>query len=224
MQLKANNVLESEIISLLEEGELCPVCRSMEKSVDGWIVGAFSNLLHNEDARMELMRNGLCTVHLKRIVEVAKERSEVGSLAVSIMFREILAAQIPWLDGKDVGFLSRKKPKSGSCVLCSVASNSERIYLSAFVNFLQRDEVQRSYENSRSVLCVNHSRYIIKNMRNSCGQWLAETQRNKYEDLTAEIENYISKHDYRNSTPVGQERHAWLKASKLIGERDANNS
>jgi hypothetical protein len=77
VQLKANNVLESEIISLLEEGELCPVCRSMEKSVDGWIVGAFSNLLHNEDARMELMRNGLCTVHLKRIVEVAKERSEV---------------------------------------------------------------------------------------------------------------------------------------------------
>ncbi|MBN2219637.1 MAG: hypothetical protein JW697_05115 [Kosmotogaceae bacterium] len=221
--MKADNVLESEIVSLLEEGELCPVCRSMEKSVDGWIVGAFSNLLHNESARIELKRNGLCKAHLKRIVGVAKERTEVGSLAVSIMFKEILAAQVTWLDRKEVGFLSRKKPKSGSCVLCSVASNTEKIYLSAFAKFLQGDEVQRSYENSRSVFCVNHARYIIKNMRNLYGKWLVEIQRNKYEELAEEIENYISKHDYRNTTLVGQERHAWLKASKLIGERDERN-
>ena len=32
------------------------------------------------------------------------------------------------------------------------------------------------------------------------------------------LERYIGKHDYRNTSPIGDDRNAWLTASRIIGE------
>ena len=218
--MRADNVLESEVITLFEQGDNCPVCRSMEKSVDGWVIGAFSDLLHNESAREQLRENGLCREHLKRIVELAREKSDVGSLAVSIIFRELLVEQLLWLeDSKGSILKKRRKPVDGSCVLCSVAAQSEKIYLSAFCKFLDRDEVRRSYEESSAVFCLGHSKHLVEKVSRQTREWLITVQKNKYGEVAKEIDDFVSKHDYRNESPIGPERNAWVKASRIIGEK-----
>jgi hypothetical protein len=222
--LKAENIVESEIVALLKEGNECPVCRSMEKAVDGWVIGAFSNLLHNENARLEMKRDGFCADHLRRITQLAREKSDVGSLAVSIVFRELLIEQLAWLRvRREPVFRTKRKPGPGSCVLCSVANQTERIYLSAFSRFLQSLEVRKTYEESGSIFCINHSRYLLKKVGQSTQEWFADIQKRKYAQLTGKIEEFVSKHDYRNKVPIGEERTAWLTASKLIGERESGN-
>jgi len=223
--LKAENIVESEIVALLKESNECPVCRSMEKSVDGWVIGAFSNLLHNENARLEMKRDGFCADHLRRITELAREKSDVGSLAVSIVFRELLIEQLAWLSvRKEPIFRTKGKPRRGSCVLCSVANQTERIYLSAFSRFLQSLEVRKKYEESGSIFCINHSRYLLKEVGQSTQEWFTDIQKRKYGQLMETIEEFVSKHDYRNKVPIGEERTAWLTASKIIGERESGNS
>ena len=222
--MKAENIVESEVIALLKEGNDCPVCRSVEKSVDGWVIGAFSNLLHNENARLEMKRDGFCADHLRRITELAREKSDVGSLAVSIVFRELLIEQLAWLRArKEPIFRTKAKQGAGSCVLCSIANQTERIYLSAFSRFLQSLEVRKKYEESGSIFCINHSRYLLKKVGQSTQEWLTVIQKRKYGQLTEEIEEFVSKHDYRNKVPIGEERTAWLRASKVIGERESGN-
>lgn len=222
--MKAENIVESEVIALLKEGNDCPVCRSMEESVDGWVIGAFSNLLHNENARLEMKRDGFCADHLRRITELAREKSDVGSLAVSIVFRELLIEQLAWLRvRKEPIFRTKAKQGAGSCVLCSIANQTERIYLSAFSRFLQSLEVRKKYEESGSIFCINHSRYLLKKVGQSTQEWLTVIQKRKYGQLTEEIEEFVSKHDYRNKVPIGEERTAWLRASKVIGERESGN-
>lgn len=222
--MKAENIVESEIVALLKESNECPVCRSMEKSVDGWVIGTFSNLLHNENARLEMKRDGFCADHLRRITELAREKSDVGSLAVSIVFRELLVEQLVWLRvRKEPIFQARRNPRPGSCVLCSVASKTERIYLSAFSRFLQSLEVKEKYEESGAIFCINHSRCLLKKVGRSTQEWLTDIQKRKYGQLTEEIEEFVSKHDYRNRVPIGEERTAWYTASRLIGERESGN-
>jgi len=222
--LKAENIVESEIVALLKESNECSVCRSMEKSVDVWVIGAFSNLLHNEKARLEMKRDGFCADHLKRITELAKEKSDVGSLAVSIVFRELLIEQLAWLRvRRKPVFRTKRIPGPGSCVLCSIANQTEKIYLSAFSRFFHSLEVRKNYEESGSIFCINHSRYLLRKLDQLTQEWFTEIQKRKYRQLSEEIEEFVSKHDYRNKVPIGLERTAWLTASKVIGERESGS-
>lgn len=218
--MKASTVLESEIIEILKLQDSCPICYAKSKAVDSWIYGAFTNLLHNEDARTKLREGGLCRYHSARITEMARENSDIGSLAVTVIFKEMLLEQKRMLKGDArKGFFRRNRESNiGNCHLCRIASDTETRYLKGFYGFLYSESIRRMYEESTNVFCIDHSESLFKVLRTSESQWFEEVQNKKIGLLLSDLELYIGRHDYRNSEPIGEEKKAWLIASKIIGQ------
>ena len=55
-------------------------------------------------------------------------------------------------------------------------------------------------------------------MRAATVEWFVTLQKSKIESVIEMLERYIGKNDYRNTSPIGEERNAWLTASRIIGE------
>jgi hypothetical protein len=55
-------------------------------------------------------------------------------------------------------------------------------------------------------------------MRTATAEWFVALQKSKVESVVKMLERYIGKHDYRNTSPIGDDRNAWLTASRIIGE------
>lgn len=220
--MKVGTVVESEIVELLRESELCPVCQAIAKATDGWIYGAFYNLLHNETARDKLKKGGLCRIHARRITELAREKSDIGNLSVSIVFREILAEQLRNLKGsrRSVRLKKRSKSERKGCHLCEVSEETESRYLKGFASFFDSDGVRSAYEISSTVFCIDHARALLTFMKLETSEWFVPVQRKKLESLLSMLKLYIEKKDYKNDEPIGSEKNAWLLASKIIGRTE----
>ena len=219
-ELRVETVVESEVVELFAGTGTCPVCSARSKAVDGWIYGAFYNLLHNEDARFRLKSGGLCREHSRRIVEMAREKSDIGSLPVSVVFKELLIGQLD-LIGQGERKLFKKAPSSrstGSCHLCEVSRESGKRYVIAIAKFFDSEKIRKLYEESSSILCIDHAREIVVSMRTATAEWFVALQKSKVESVVKMLERYIGKHDYRNTSPIGDDRNAWLTASRIIGE------
>jgi hypothetical protein len=221
--LKATDVVESEIIDLLKENiEDCPICRTSEKAVRGWLKGALSDLLHNESARAKLNTCGLCRIHSDTFIQVVKSDSDIGALSAAIMLCDILRCQIQ--DIKELESAKKRKrrilSKAGdSCYLCKVSSDTEQRFVKAFAIFFNELDVRKAYENSNSIICVEHTRQM-STIETDSRRWFLSTQQNMLGALLDDMEILIKKHDYRNTEPIGRERASWVTAVRVIGERE----
>ncbi len=219
-ELRVETIVESEVVELLARADICPVCSARSKAVDGWIYGAFYNLLHNEDARFRLKSGGLCREHSRRIVEMAREKSDIGSLPVSVVFKELLFGQLNLIGPGERKLFKRvsSSRNTGGCHLCEVSRESEKRYVIAIAKFFDSEKIRKLYEESSSILCIDHAREVAASMRAATVEWFVTLQKSKIESVIEMLERYIGKNDYRNTSPIGEERNAWLTASRIIGE------
>ncbi|HAA86231.1 MAG TPA: hypothetical protein DCE14_07810, partial [Kosmotogaceae bacterium] len=221
--LKATDIVESEIIDLLNENtEDCPICRTSERAVRGWLKGALSDLLHNESARAKLNAGGLCRVHSETFIQVVRSDSGIGSLSAAIMLCDILRRQIQDIKELESGKRRRRRgfSKVGNrCHMCKVFSETEQRFVNAFAVFFNKMVVREAFENSNSVICVEHTRQMSR-INTTCKEWFLSIQQKKLKALLDDMEILMKKHDYRNTEPIGRESSSWVRTVRVIGERE----
>ncbi len=220
--MKATDVVESEIITLVKQSEeRCPICRVVDKAVSGWLDGALSDLLHNEEARAKLNNGGLCRKHSEVFVEVVKSNSSIGPLSASIMLSEILRNQLIAIKAKEkrsrLERLRAPGKKTEGCYLCRIALETEYRFVNGFRVFFSRPEVKHSYERSETIICFDHTTQLLE-MPTDVSEWFVSVQRSKISALLDEMDLLISKHDYRSKESIGKESSSWVRAIQTIGE------
>ncbi len=222
-ELKATNVVESEILTLIRQSDnTCPICRVSEKAVTGWLNGALSDLLHNEDAREKLNSGGLCRKHSETFVKVVKSNSNIGPLSAAIMLSEILKKQLTEVKG------GKKQKRPGrqripgkraarGCHLCRIADATESRFVTGFLVFFSELGVRRAYENSETIICFDHTRGILE-ATSDVSEWFVSVQKTKIGAVLDDMELLIKKHDYRSKETIGKESSSWSRAARIVGE------
>lgn len=223
--IKAGDIAESTIIDLLKKNEMsCPICQGITMTINMWLESTISNLMHNYEAREKIMSGGLCEKHSTRIITLAKESSDVGSLGASMVYEELLKRQIDVI-GKEKGgnsfFPGKKKPDS-SCYLCDLEIETEIRYVNTFKKLFNDKKMTDLYQKSKRVFCVSHTDKLLEaKLNKATSKWFVEIQKVKLENMLYLLKTYISKHDYRNTEPFGTEADSWKLVSKIVGEKRA---
>ena len=151
---------------------------------------------------------------------MAREKSDIGSLPVSVVFKELLFGQLNLIGPGERKLFKRvsSSRNTGGCHLCEVSRESEKRYVIAIAKFFDSEKIRKLYEESSSILCIDHAREVAASMRAATVEWFVTLQKSKIESVIEMLERYIGKNDYRNTSPIGEERNAWLTASRIIGE------
>ena len=176
--------------------------------------------------------HGFCREHA---IQAAAVRDALG---LSIIYQDILeslkkdmqsAAGTP--GAATGGFLRRRSGGDGenvsrhlsshrACPACAARDEMTDAGLHAFVANISDDAIDQLFRASGG-LCLPHLRRALSLSNNAaCLSALVEGQSAAIERTTAELAEFIRKHDWRfNKEPVGAEGLAWQRAmSMVVGE------
>jgi hypothetical protein len=107
------------------------------------------------------------------------------------------------------------------CPVCEHRDESTRRVLSVLVEELETSQMTEALETSEG-LCLSHLRLALEHVKDVSGcETLLNIHREKLEDLSAELGEFIRKNDYQAiKEGFGTEGNAWLRAvSMIVGSR-----
>ncbi|ACR79854.1 DUF6062 family protein [Kosmotoga olearia] len=217
--MRAGDIAESTVMELFKVNDYdCPVCRAVNDASIAWLASVLADLLHNFESREKLLHGGLCQTHRGKIVSLARSTSDIGGLPVAMLLEEMLERQLKALEnsGKRRFFRKNNKTHSKTCYLCSFEKETEMRYIIALQSAFRKAEFRRAYEETSRIICIDHSVMILGRL--TATEWFKEIQKKKYRFMLTQLGHYISKHDYRNKEPFGEEALFWKIATKLTGE------
>jgi hypothetical protein len=210
----------------------CAICRVAREAVQRYLDGLLYEDVTDVDLRARLRAShGFCREHA---IQAAAVRDALG---LSIIYQDILsslkkemqsAAGVP---AASAGFLHRRSAGAGdgvarrlashrACPACAARDEMTDAGLNAFVANITDDAIYPLFRASGG-LCLPHLRRALA-MTNDAGRLaaLVEGQSEAIDRTTAELAEFIRKHDWRfNKEPVGAEGLAWQRAmSMVVGE------
>ncbi|MEM3832472.1 MAG: DUF6062 family protein [Thermoprotei archaeon] len=195
--------------SMNENG--CPVCRLVEKSEYRMIWTLLYEHVNDPFVRKMIdYGNGFCAYHFWKIVNIAQNDPLLGGLGPAIITESLLKNYIE--------NVANNKNINVHCYICSELSKIEDSYVSSFaIKIDNTDTLERYESNDYSILCDKHFNKVLTLMSVSIRDKLKGIQIKKLKKLVENIESYISKHDYRNTSIIKEEEaKAWIQAIEVM--------
>ncbi len=203
----------------------CPVCQLSIRSVRRYLDGILYEGVNDPGIRRAMRKaNGLCNEHGWWLLEGLR-----NNLGVAILHQDILLHLAEALETT-----SRRQPQRGSqrdlvnclstsaeCPACAQRRTMEEIVIQSLVEHLDDDELQTALVNAGG-LCLLHLRCALERanepQRSNC---LVQVQLRCWSHLTANLSEFIRKHDYRfRDEPFGAEADSARRAiAAVCGER-----
>ena len=201
---KEKHMVFHELKDALARGG-CPICFLAERSVARQIDGLFHEMVNDAGVAAELKRSGgFCEKHSEQILRTDE------SLGIAIIYKRLLDVFIGLL--KKVRII----PKLTACPLCETYSEAEQRFLSVMLDHWE--ELKMSFI-ATSILCINHTHIALAaaGKRSNIKNELLGIQINKLSALSAELEKFCGKYDYRfKDDKWGKEKDVWQRAVKLM--------
>lgn len=193
-----------ELKDALARGD-CPLCFLAERSVTRYIDSLFHENVNDVGIAAEIKRSGgFCEKHSDEILKTHE------SLGIAIIYQRLVNVFI--------NLLQRTKTikKLAPCPLCQVYLETEQRYTDILVN--NWNELKETFAAS-SILCVDHTEKALNaaSKQNKIRKEILEIQIKKLSNLSAELEEYCRKYDYRfKDEEWGKEKDVWQRAVKLM--------
>jgi len=185
-------------------GKGCPICFLAERSVARYIEDLFHEKVNDPGVAKELKRSGgFCEKHSEQLLQTREV------LGIAIIYKRLLDLFIVYLKKNIV------KSKLASCPLCMTYQQAEQRYLSNLIDHW--DELKAEFAAS-SILCIGHTYKALDLMKQKKTiEELRQIQIKKLGELSAELEEFCRKYDYRFADEkMGKEKDAWQRATKII--------
>ncbi|MFA5104930.1 MAG: DUF6062 family protein [Candidatus Margulisiibacteriota bacterium] len=196
-------IIKHTLFYKLEEAlhlEECPVCYMTARNVVRHIDYLFYENVNDPGVNKEIIASqGFCKRHSEMILQTRQ------SSGIAIIYKRIIDGLIKTNYGDS----------QGGCPICENEKRAYDRYCETFVNHWH-EGISKAYDGP-SVLCMTHFRQITKLMKSKeCREMLQNMQTKKLEELSAELEEYSRKFDYRfASEQEGHEKGSWSRAVKL---------
>jgi hypothetical protein len=211
----------------------CAICRIAREAVQRYLDGLLYEDVTDVDLRARLRAShGFCREHA---IQAAAVRDALG---LSIIYQDILSSlkkdmqSAAGTPGAGSGSFLRRRNDSGgegvarrlashrACPACVARDEMTDAGLNAFIANVTDAAINTLFCASDG-LCLPHLRRALA-MTNDAGRMaaLVEGQSAAIDRTTAELAEFIRKHDWRfNKEPVGAEGLAWQRAmSMVVGE------
>lgn len=212
--MKPRDFVEIKIIdTLLEVDQGCPVCKLINKSIEGLIDTILYELVNDPQIRSNFRNSGLCRRHTEIIEKYLEHHPELGLLGIAIIYEDMLQTQIDLM-----GQNGRDMVKNRVCYLCEREREVEKIYLSSFGRIFGERDGLDLYEKSSQILCLDHYYSICAVIDQSSCETLKKIQYTKLSNLKNQLSIFIEKHDYRKREPFGNEATAYKVAGALMAK------
>ena len=229
MSLK--NITYLDLIEACEKPG-CLVCTLQAKVVAGYIRMLFHEHVNDPPSRDKLRYSyGLCYEH----VWLAIDANLGNALGVTIISNDVVGKLLQDLERVSVKtkrFSTIKKfvganPDNGillpekRCPVCLHEEEMRERILKTLVESVQKPELSDAMRNSDGI-CLPHLRQVVAlSSSTEAAQVLLDLARERWEQLQAELAEFIRKNDYRFSKEgFGEERDSWLRATaSLTGNR-----
>jgi hypothetical protein len=201
---KEKHMVFHELKDALSRGD-CPICFLAERSVARNVDGLFHEMVNDYGVAVELNNSGgFCEKHSEQILKTNE------TLGIAIIYKRLLDVFIGLLQKVVV------IPKLASCPLCGIYSEAEQRYLHTLLDHW--DELKETFI-STSILCINHMQNALAaaGKRSKIREELLGVQIKKLAELSAELEEFCRKYDYRfKDEEWGKEKDVWQRAVKLM--------
>lgn len=215
----------------------CPVCRLEERATERYLDNNFYENV-NSPAWRDSLRASLGFCHEHAWLAVNKRLGD--ALGFSIVYRDIVNAVLKQLsDHGDTIHASRRRgsflrqipektrnmvqkmldaftPRK-HCPVCVHRDETTRRVLSVLVEELEKPQMMDALVASDG-LCLPHLRHTLEHVKElSVCEQLLNIHREKLENLSAELGEFIRKNDYQAlKEGFGREGDAWLRAISMI--------
>ena len=229
--VEKNSVYFAVLDALAKPG--CAVCRVMEEASASYLDALFYEQVSDVEVRRKLRRaRGLCNWHSWWASKMTSAALGISIIAKDLIEEECtrLAKLEPrsfWRRLADLiqGRLPRRVTLASLrawraraiCPACQIAVEHERHALETVLNFIDEAQFARRYEGSTG-LCLPHTARAaeLAPSHPKLGDFSA-IQHGKYARLTAELEEFCRKHDYRFTHEAwGAEADAWQRALETL--------
>jgi Family of unknown function (DUF6062) len=231
LTLEENSVYVAVLDALVKPG--CAVCRIMEEASASYLDTLFYEQVTDVEVRRKLRRaRGLCNWH-----SCWASKMTSAALGISIIARDLIEEECTRLAALEPQSFWRRLAEliqarlpcrappaylrawraRAICPACHVAVEHERHALETVLNFIDEAQFARHYEGSTG-LCLPHTARAaeLAPSHPKLGYFSA-IQRGKYTRLTAELEEFCRKHDYRFTHEAwGAEADAWQRALEIL--------
>jgi hypothetical protein len=203
----------------------CPICRCLSEDGRRHVEALLDEQVNDPDTRRRLRAAwGLCNWHtwmlrtattgltgsailyadLVRIAARRMDRSRSRRRAPLVRFLGWLRR----LGGDDPAparprVIARYRARS-RCPLCSNARGAEARYVDAAIDFSDDPQFVRAYARS-SGFCVPHAMQAIERRPGASGvERLMDETIGKWIDLARHLDDFVRKHEYRNTEPISE--------------------
>jgi len=208
----------------------CPVCSLNDRDERRYIDLTLYDQVTNVQWRAQIRAaRGFCAAHTTRILEEGRSALGVALIADDLIktLQEIIGAGAPeptsalsrllgGLSSATRGLAGRLR-RTGPCPLCAHLVQQTPVHLRALLQDLQTEEGRSAYRASAG-LCVIHLVQVLESGEPAGGiPPLIERQKQVWQSLQAELQEFIRKSDYQFSgEPIGEEGDAWRRAFRLL--------
>ena len=219
----------------------CPVCRLEQRDVERYLDRKFYENV-NTPAWRDQLRASLGFCHEHAWLAVNKRLGD--ALGFSIIYRDIVNSILTQLSDDDSMVRTSRKWTSSlqkipeatrkliekilavliprkRCPVCEHRDETTRRALSVLVEELDKLQMSDALEASDG-LCLPHLRMTLEQVKEvSACETLINIHREKLENLSAELGEFIRKNDYQAiKEGFGREGDAWLRAvGMIVGSR-----
>jgi hypothetical protein len=194
--------------NLLEQlkDSACPICSQAEKSVQKFLDSYLYEGV-NDDRNWNRLSaaGGWCSRHARQLEGFS------DGLAVALFYRHEIRKRIQSLgERKETGWFS-KKSSIPPCPACIYQDEIEAGQAHLLVQSLGEEEFQTVFRNHPG-LCLPHTTAVLGNLRGDEALRYQKSASEKLEALCVELDEIVSKSDYRASDKMGSSGDAWKRA------------
>jgi hypothetical protein len=216
-------------------GPGCPVCRCVVADTRHYLDSLLYEQVNDPEIRSRLRASwGFCNWHawmLREASDPAFGSAIIYEDMVRVVVRrfERLIGRVVGRGGRFVGWLRalvgrRRLPllvelyrRRPLCPACGQAADSEARYIDAALRFVDDPQFDRAYRKSDG-LCIPHALHALEvdGERGAAALLLSRTLP-KWTGLRKDLEEFVSKHDYRNREPFTEaEGTAYVRAFEVL--------
>lgn len=214
------------ILQEFPKGSECPLCE-IKAIVERQIVDQFLNeAVMVDHYRDKVNRLGFCSHHYDMLL-AGNSKLGVALQAITRMKALTEKVKLP-KNAKDAAKQAEAIEKAGeTCLICDLIDfNMQRYYMTVAQMYGHEKEFPEMLKNTKG-FCFHHYAELLKNAKHAGGatgeycKLLAEIEKTNLERMTAELQWFCDKHDYRNrEKPLGTSADALPRSrAKFYGKK-----
>jgi hypothetical protein len=185
----------------------CAFCALAAKAAEDNLGATLYENVNNPDTRRALSASlGWCASHARLALQLR------DAFGIAMLYEALCREIASRIESGDM-------PAVTSCPVCKTVRETEARYIGEFCGHIGEPDFRERFCASDG-FCLAHFAQVMRAATDGARSIVQSHQAKTLQMLAEELKSFVKKHDYQNSTAIGPEADAWLRALDKIAGKD----